>query len=179
MAVYLQNCKTDPESAFSDSVSVTRNGHHPRFKILQEEDLANVSNDRILSMIQEQTSAARNYTFLFVGNYNDSTIRPLIEQYLASLPNRQELPRGPFIKTWLQEDTYCHFKRQMETPKTMVSMEWFTEAIPYSLENFIKVQTACEVLNQLYKKLSEKKTAPHMDVMQTTIFHVGMTPIIL
>lgn len=159
MAVYLQNCKTDPESAFSDSVSVTRNGHHPRFKILQEEDLDNVSNDRILSMIQEQTSAARNYTFLFVGNYNDSTIRPLIEQYLASLPNRQELPRGPFIKTWLQEDTYCHFKRQMETPKTMVSMEWFTEAIPYSLENFIKVQTACEVLNQLYNKIVREENS--------------------
>ncbi len=150
IAIYLKNRKTDPESAFSDSITVTNNGHHPRFKLFTENDLTKVSSDRILSMVQEQTSSPQNYTFLFVGNYNDSTIRPLIEQYLASLPNRKELPQGPFIRNWISEDAYCHFKRQMETPKTMVNIDWFTEAYPYTLENYIKVQTACEVLNQLY-----------------------------
>ena len=29
-------------------------------------------------------------------------------------------------------------------------MDWFTEAYPYTLENYVKVQTACEVLNQMY-----------------------------
>ena len=159
MAIYLKNQKMDPESAFSDSVTVTNNGHHPRFKLLTEDDLSKVSNDRILSMIQDQTSAAQNYTFLFVGNYNDSTIRPLIEQYLASLPNRKALPQGPYIKSWLSEDAYCHFKRQMETPKTQVRMDWFTEAVPYTLENYIKVQTACEVLNLLYNQIVREENS--------------------
>ena len=159
MAIYLKNRQNDPESAFSDSVSVTNNGHHPRFKLLTEDNLAKVSNDRILSMIQDQTSAAQNYTFLFVGNYNDSVIRPLIEQYLASLPNRKALPQGPYIKNWLSEDAYCHFKRQMETPKTMVHLDWFTEAFPYSLSNYIKAQTACEILNQLYKNIIREENS--------------------
>ena len=159
MAIYLKNKKTDPESAFSDSITVTNNGHHPRFKILTMDDLSKVSNNRILSMIQEQTSAAQNYTFLFVGNYNDSTIRPLIEQYLASLPNRQELPQGPFIKCWLMRDASCHFKRQMETPKTMVHLDWFTEALPYTLDHYIKAQTACEILNQLYKNIIREENS--------------------
>ena len=159
MAIYLKNKKTDPESAFSDSITVTNNGHHPRFKILTMDDLSKVSNDRILSMIQDQTSAARNYTFLFVGNYNDSTIRPLIEQYLASLPNRQKLSQGPYIKNWLMRDASCHFKRQMETPKTMVHLEWFTEALPYSLDHYIKAQTACEILNQLYKNIIREENS--------------------
>ena len=158
-AINLRNRKTDPGSAFSDSVYVTSNSHHPRFKRLTEDDLVKVSNDRVLSIMQDQTSAARNYTFIFVGHYNDSTIRPLIEQYLASLPNRKELPEGPFIKTWLQEDAYCHFKRQMETPKTMVRMDWFTETIPYSLENYIKVQTTCEVLNLLYNQIVREENS--------------------
>lgn len=153
MAIYLRNRKTDPESAFSDSVSVTSNGHHPRFKLLTEEDLAKVSHNRILSIIQDQTSAARNYTFLFVGNYDEATIRSLIEQYLASLPNRKVMSEGPFIKTWLKNDAYCHFKRKMETPKAMVSMDWFTESIPNTLENRVKTQAACEVLNMLYNKI--------------------------
>lgn len=159
MAIYLRNRKSDPESAFADSVSVTNKGHHPRFKILSEDDLLEVNIDRILSIMQDQTSAARNYTFLFVGNYEESTIRPLIEQYLASLPNNKELPEGPFIKTWLKNDAYCHFKRQMETPKTIVNMNWFTESIPYTLENYIKTQTACEVLNLLYNQIVREENS--------------------
>ena len=159
MVIYLRNRKTNPESAFSDSISVTSNGHHPRFKLLTEEDLGKVSHDRILSIIQDQTSAARNYTFIFVGNYNDSTIRPLIEQYLASLPNRKDLPEGPFIKTWLKEDAYCHFKRQMETPKTMVSMDWFTDSIPYSLKNHTIARAVSEVLNLLYNQIVREENS--------------------
>ena len=159
MAIYLKNKKTDPESAFSDSITVTNNGHHPRFKILTMDDLSKVSNDRILSMIQEQTSAARNFTFIFVGNYDETTIRPLIEQYLASLPNRQQLSQGPYIKNWLMRDANCHFKRQMETPKTMAHLEWFTEALPYSLDHYIKAQTASEILNQLYKNIIREENS--------------------
>jgi zinc protease len=159
MAIYLQNRKSDPESAFSDSVSVTIRGHHPRFKILTEKDLSEVNIDRILSIMQDQTSAARNYTFLFVGNYKESNIRPLIEQYLASLPNNNELPEGPFIKTWLKTDAYCHFKRQMETSKTIVNMNWFTESIPYTLENYIKTQAACEILNLLYNQIVREENS--------------------
>lgn len=152
MAIYLENRKTDPESAFSDSVSVTSYGHHPRFKLFTEDDLAKVNYDRLLSIIQDQTSAPRNYTFIFVGNYNDSTIRPLIEQYLASIPNRKQLPEGKFIKTWLKNDAICHFTRKMETPKAMVNIDWFTESIPYSLENDFTQQAACEILNQIFNR---------------------------
>ena len=159
MAIYLRNRKSDPESTFADSVSVTNRGHHPRFKILTEEELSEVNIDRILSIMRDQTSAARNYTFLFVGNYEKSTIRPLIEQYLASLPNNKELPEGHFIKTWLKNDAYCHFKRQMETPKTIANMNWFTESIPYTLENYIKTQTACEVLNLLYNQIVREENS--------------------
>ena len=159
MALYLRNRKTDPESAFLDSVSVTASGHHPRFKLLEEDDLSKVSNDRLLSIIQDQTSAARNYTFLFAGNYDEATIRPLIEQYLASLPNRKSMPEGRYIKTWLKNDAYCHFKRKMETPKTMVSMDWFSESIPFTLKNSVTVQAACEVLNQLYNQIVREENS--------------------
>ena len=49
--------------------------------------------------------------------------------------------------------------RQMETPKTQVSMDWFTEAFPYTLENYIKVQTACEVLNLLYNQIVREENS--------------------
>jgi zinc protease len=94
-----------------------------------------------------------------VGNYDESTIRPLIEQYLASLPNCKNLAEGPFIKTWLKNDAYCHFKRKMETPKTMVSMDWFTESIPFTLKNNVCAQAACEILNMLYSKIVREENS--------------------
>lgn len=151
-ALAIRNSKTDPESAFSDSVSVTTNGHHPRFKILEEEDLAKASLDRIYEIIKHQTASAKNYTFLFVGNFDSLEIRSLAKKYLASLPNRQEVERGPFIKSWLQNDAYCHFTRKMETPKTMVEMEWFTESIPYTLRNYLLASATCNILNMVYQK---------------------------
>lgn len=162
MALSIRNSKTDPESAFSDSVTVTSNGHHPRFKILEEEDLKKVSLDRIHEIIKEQTASAQNYTFLFVGNYDSLEICSLAKKYLASLPNRKEVKRGPFIKTWLQKDAYCHFAREMETPKTMVQMEWFTESIPYTLRNRLIANMASEILDMVYKKtIREENSATY------------------
>ena len=162
MALSLRNSKTDPESAFSDSVTVTSNGHHPRFKILAEEDLKKVSLDRIHEIIKEQTASAKNYTFLFVGNYDSLEMCSLAKKYLACLPNRKEVKRGSFIKTWLQKDAYCHFAREMETPKTMVQMEWFTESIPYTLRNRLIANMASEILDMVYKKtIREENSATY------------------
>ena len=158
-ALSIRNSKTDPESAFSDSVTVTTAGHHPRFKILEEEDLARVSLERIHEMIKEQTASAKNYTFVFVGNIDSIKMRSLIKKYLASLPNTKEVQRGRFIKTWLQEDTYCHFTRKMETPKTMVQIEWFTESIPYTLENNLLANTANKILNMVFQKVIREENS--------------------
>ncbi len=159
VALTIRNSKTDPESAFSDSVTVTTTGHHPRFKILEEEDLAKVSHDRILEIIKHQTASAQNYTFLFVGNFDSLGIRSLVKQYLASLPNRQKVERGPFIKTWLQDDAYCHFTRKMETPKSMVEMEWFTESVPYTLQNYLLASITCKILNMVYQKTIREESS--------------------
>lgn len=158
-ALSIRNSKTDPESAFSDSVTVTTAGHHPRFKILEEEDLARVSLERIHEMIKEQTASAKNYTFVFVGNIDSIKMRSLVKKYLASLPNTKEVQRGRFIKTWLQEDAYCHFTRKMETPKTMVQIEWFTESIPYTLENSLLANTANKILNMVFQKVIREENS--------------------
>jgi hypothetical protein len=47
----------------------------------------------------------------------------------------------------------------METPKTIANMNWFTESIPYTLENYIKTQTACEVLNLLYNQIVREENS--------------------
>ncbi len=150
--VYLQNEKTVADNAFTDSVSVTADGHHPRFRLLTEERLKEVSLDRMQEIIEEQTACPANYTFVFVGNYDKETIRPQIEKYLASLPQRKKVERGPYIRAWIQNDAYCHFEREMETPKTTAFLQWSTDEIPYSFENTLKSNMARRILDMVYEK---------------------------
>lgn len=161
--ISLTNRRNVPESAFADSVSLISVNHHPRFKLLEADDLKLVSLDRELEIYKDQTSDPSKYTFIFVGNYDESILIQNIEKYIASLPTKKEINKGDFIKTWLQEDVCCHFSREMETPKSIVQMEWFTESIPYSIENKIKAEIACRVLNMLYSKIVREENSAAYD----------------
>ena len=41
----------------------------------------------------------------------------------------------------------------------MVNMDWFTESIPYTLENNVTVQAICEMLNLLYNKIVREENS--------------------
>lgn len=49
-------------------------------------DLKDINYDRILEMAKDRMKNAGQFTFVFSGNFDEQTIRPLIEQYIASLP---------------------------------------------------------------------------------------------
>ena len=171
--ILLANSKAVAEEAFSDSVAVISVNHHPRFKLLEVEDLTKVSLDRELEIFKDQTSNPSNYTFIFVGNFSDSIIMPLIEKYIASLPIRKKISNGEYIKTWVQEDLYCHFKREMETAKSMVKMDWFCESFPYTLENKIKVDLATRILNMVYTQIVREENSATYDCSASNYFIRG------
>ena len=148
--ISLKNKDLDPDNVFSDSLNYILNNYSWRNKPYKVEDMQQLNYDRILEIGKERTANAANYTFLFVGSFDEAVIRPLIEQYIASLPakkgvksnwvNVSETPMGQTIK---------HFDHKMETPKTTVYISWFDNEMPYSLENSIKAQLLGKVLNRI------------------------------
>ena len=42
--------------------------------------------DRVLQLFRSRFANARGFEFYFVGNVDEATLRPLVEQYIASLP---------------------------------------------------------------------------------------------
>lgn len=77
------------------------------------------------------------------------------------------------MRTWLQEDTYCHFKREMETPKSIVETDWFSESFPYTLENQIKFDLANRVLNMVYSKIVREENSAAYDCSSSYYFIRG------
>ena len=161
-AVALKNRLLQPESVFGDSLQMTMTAHNPRSVSLKVEDLANVDYDRILQMAKEQTANAAAFTFTIIGNYDEATIRPLIEQYLAALPSQKKIVKSEDVSTDFKGIVVNNFKHKAETPKALAVMSWYTKDMPYTLENCIKADMAGQILSMEYlKKIREDASAAY------------------
>ena len=160
--ILLKNKAISPESAFNDSVNVTMNCHNPRFASLETADLKNVSYDRILEMAKAATANAGDFTFYIIGNYDEATIRPLIEQYLASLPTKKQKAVTRNVFTQFKGVAVNNFKRKMESPQSNSLIVWRMDNVPYTYENNVKTSMAAQVLSMIYlKKIREEASAAY------------------
>ena len=82
----LKNKSLSPDAVFSDSLAATVYAHNPRFTQLDVKDLKDINYDRILEIAKDRFQNAGQFVFIFTGNFDEATLRPLIEQYIASLP---------------------------------------------------------------------------------------------
>ncbi len=155
----LPNRGLKPESAFSDSLRAELNSHSLRSKPLELADLDNVSYDRCLQMVKERTANAANFTFFFVGNYDEATLLPLIEQYIASLPAKKaDKVTKIDTRTYFKGQKKNAFTRKMETPRPQVGNIYYCP-IENNLENSVVMEVAGEVvtmemLNQVREEMS-------------------------
>ena len=160
--VSLKNRLLQPENVFQDSVSATLNCHNPRFRPLEVADLKNVNYDRILQIAKERTANAAAYEFTIIGNFDEATIRPLIEQYIASLPSQKKVEKSKMVDTDFTGKVVNSFKHKAETPKALAIMNWYSKDIPYTLENSVKATIAGQILSMEYlKKIREDASAAY------------------
>ena len=158
----LKNQALSPDAAFSDSLMSTLYCHNPRYATLKLEDLKKVNYDRILQIAKERTADAGDFTFTIVGNFDEATIRPLIEQYIASLPAKGKKENWKKVSTYAKGNAENKFTRKMETPKANAYMYWYNLTTPYSLENAVAASAAGQVLEMIYlKKIREDAGAAY------------------
>ena len=164
----LKNKLLQPESVFSDSLSLTLTCHDKRQAPLNTEDLKNVNYDRILQMAKEQTSNAAAFTFTIIGNYDEATIRPLIEQYLGALPAQKKIVKGKDVEKLFKGEVINDFKRKMETPKAIAVMTWLNDKMDYSLQNIIRTSMVGQILTMIYtEKIREEASAAYSVAAQS------------
>lgn len=158
----LKNQSISPEKAFVDSMQCTLHSHNPRFTSIKAEDLKNVSYDRILQIAKERTADAADFTFTFVGNFDEAALRPLIEQYIASLPAKGKKEDWRKVSTYAKGNVVNKFTRKMDTPKAQAYIYWYNNSAPYTLENDIKADVAGQILSMIYlKKIREDASAAY------------------
>lgn len=106
---FLENRSANPEAAFRDTLQVTLAQNHFRARPWSLEILKEMDLERSWQIYRERFADASDFTFIFVGNIDQTTLQPLAEKYLGALPalRRREHwrdegiypPRGVIEKT--------------------------------------------------------------------------------
>ena len=83
---FLTNRSSDPKSVFGDTIQVTMAQHHARQRPWTVALFGEINPDSALAFYRARFADAGRFTFVFVGNVDLPTLKPLVEQYIASLP---------------------------------------------------------------------------------------------
>lgn len=88
MTTQLQFLSANPQVSFVDSLGKTLYNNDPRRPIMVPTiaDIQAINVDSVLSIYKREFGYADSMQFFIVGNIDTTTIRPLLEKYVASLP---------------------------------------------------------------------------------------------
>lgn len=150
MRSFLTNREASPQVGYNDSVSAIVYGNSPRVQPVKQNTLDKVSYDRIMQIYRERFSDASNFTMLLVGNINIDSLRPLLCQYIASLPakGRKETFANTYPDVVGGSATHV-FKKKMNTPSALVSV-FYTFDEPFTLKSDISLDVLQRVMQIAY-----------------------------
>ena len=96
VAPILANRGASPDAVFQDTVQVTMTHHSVRSRPFTPAVFAEMSPEKAFAFYKDRFADASDFTFVFVGNVDTTTLRPYVERYLASLPSigRKEMWRN-------------------------------------------------------------------------------------
>lgn len=150
METQLKNQEADPMVAFSDSVTYALYGNNPMTKRLKVEDLPKIDYGKIMKMYKQSFSNPGSFTFTFVGNIDEEKVKPIIEQYLASLPGKPtktEFKKIPM--NYRKGLIYNVFEREMQLPKASV-FNGITGTIDFTQKNRMLMSMLGQILDIVY-----------------------------
>lgn len=148
----LQNRSVSPEAAYKDTIQVTLSNYHFRSRPLSIPIMDEIHLDKAISIYKDRFADFSDFTFLFVGSFKIDTIKPLIEQYLATLPSQRR------IETWKDigiENPKGVISKQVNKgiePKSTVSIT-FTGPFEWSQQNRYNFNAMLEALNMKLREV--------------------------
>lgn len=149
----LQGKENDPRQVYSDSVYATIYGHNPRNIIMRKEMLPEVDYGRALEMWADRFADASDFTFLFVGTFDEDTLAQYCCRYLATLPTvkRNDAPVNNDLLL-AKGDISNIFRTHMEQPQGLLSLTLHAPARGGNLRDNLTVSILKQALDMSFTK---------------------------
>ena len=93
-ATVLANRGLSPDAVFQDTIQVTLAQHAFRARPLTPTVFEEVKAEKSLAFYKDRFADASDFTFVLVGNVDTAAVKPLVETYLASLPNKGRVEKA-------------------------------------------------------------------------------------
>ncbi len=147
----LANQEKDPNSIFMDNFYGSWYNNNPLMINLKVADVDAANYENMLKIGRETLSNAADFDFIFVGNVDIEVLRPLVEQYIASLPTSGEKSKvSDYAVCQAKGQVVNDFEQPMETPSTMVANVYSGNNLKYNIKNEIYLSLISDVLDIVY-----------------------------
>lgn len=142
----LANRSASPEAAFSDTLQVTMAQHSPREAPVSAATLDRIDPFKSYEFYRDRFSDANGFTFVFVGNFNPDSLKPLVAKWLGSLPSngRHETWRDTGIRP--PTGIVRRVVKKGAEPKARTALV-FTGPFEYTRKNRYQLSALAELLN--------------------------------
>ena len=167
----LKNAEKNPNTIFMDNVYKTWYDNNPIYTQLKYADLDAANYETMLNVAKKHLDNAADYTFTFVGNVDIDALRPLVEQYIATLPaNKKKHDKLVYTGSQAKGQIVNDFKQEMETPSVQVFNVYSDNNIAYSIENEVKLSLLSDGLDIVYTNtLREEEGGTYSPATQAMI----------
>lgn len=121
----LKNQEVSPDFKMQDNL-MRALFESPKRQMITSEAISKAKRENIIEIVRNSMANAADYTFAFVGNIDMETFRPLVEQYIATLPADVVTARTTAVFSEKEEVRKGSgtdvFKIKMENPQTYVAI---------------------------------------------------------
>ena len=157
----LSNKSNNPNMVYQDSIQSTLYLGNKLALLPNVEDIQNINYDRVLDMQKQLYGNAKDFTFYFVGNYDEKVLLPLIEQYIASLPNKGMKLKNQKIP-YAKGEVKNIFTKAMENPQSQAREMWFVKLPAYTQKTAVLADISARLLEMKYlRSIREELSAAY------------------
>ena len=152
-----KNIRSNPAYFFRDQASKIKFNNNKRRGFPEAEDLDKIDLDRAEEIYLERFSDADDFTFMFVGNFDEVKMKDMLKKYVASLPSKKEVEKMGNLNINYVPGKVEKNINMGKAPKTFIEMTFHGD-FEYNSKNKYALRSLVDVMKiKLRESMREDK----------------------
>ncbi len=169
---WLKTARLDPQNIYQDSLTVWLTQYNPRYLPLNEEMLDQIKLASAARFYHQRFANPGDFTFIFVGSFEPSQIKPLIEKYIGGMPGHEENESWGFQDYTPPENVVVKKLYKGMNPKSINTII-FNGPFSWSYENVRKALFVTNILQiRLRERIREEKSGTYSISVRGKYYHI-------
>lgn len=154
----LEAAESSPEFLFKKHKDNALYAGNPMAATITAEVLKKADYHRMLQLYQESVANPADYTMLFTGNVDIELLKPLLEQYIASLPSSKKEVRKVIAPVNTADgEVIDNFTVQMAAPADRLYGLYSGTNVPNTIQDQVKTSLVGDIVKILYTETLREK----------------------